>query len=86
MKILGDAEGYSLIEFCEEADRYVFVAEIWDKKPYSLSMTDLDDIIKARHVTQRASEALACNLLALLSFSIPVVLYLCDLILACVQL
>jgi len=30
---------------------------MWDKKPYSLSMTDIDDIIKARHVAQRASEA-----------------------------
>ena len=57
MKILGDGDGYSLTEFCEEADGYVFVAEMWDKKPYSLSMTDIDDIIKARHVAQRASEA-----------------------------
>ena len=44
MKILGDGEGYSLIEFCEEADRYVFVAEIWDKKPYSLSMSKMNMI------------------------------------------
>ena len=57
MKILGDDEAYSLTDFCEEADGYVFVAEMWDKKPYSLSMTDIGDIVKARHVAQRASEA-----------------------------
>ena len=57
MKILGDGKGYSLTEFCEEVDGYVFVAEMWDKKPYGLSMSDIDDIIKARHVAQRASEA-----------------------------
>ena len=57
MKILGNGEGYSLTEFCEEADGYVFVAEMWDKKPYSLSMTDIDEIIRSRHVAQRASES-----------------------------
>ena len=57
MKILGDGEGYSLKEFCEETDGYVFVAEMWDKKPYSLSMTDIYEIIEARRVAQRASEA-----------------------------
>ena len=56
MKILGDGEGYSLTEFCEEANGYVFVAEMWDKKPYSLSMTDIDDIIRARHDAQRANK------------------------------
>ena len=56
MKILGDGEGYSLTEFCEEADKYVFAAEMWDKKPYSLSMTDIDDIIRARHDAQRANK------------------------------
>ena len=57
MKILGDGEGYSLTEFCEEADKYVFAAEMWDKKPYSLSLTDINDIINARYVSKRASEA-----------------------------
>ena len=57
MKILSNGEGYSLTEFCEEADGYVFVAEMWDKKPYSLSLTDIDDIMKARYDAQRASEA-----------------------------
>ena len=57
MKLLGDGEGYSLIEFCEEAGKYVFAAEMWDKKPYSLSLTDIDEIIKARYVSKRASEA-----------------------------
>ena len=57
MKILGDGEGYSLTEFCEETDGYVFVAEMWDKKPYSLSMTEIDEIIRARHVAQRANES-----------------------------
>ena len=56
MKILGDGEGYSLTEFCEEADRYVFVAEMQDKKPYSLSMTDVYEIIEARRIAQRASD------------------------------
>ena len=28
MKILGDGEGFSLTEFCEETDGYVFVAEM----------------------------------------------------------
>ena len=28
MKILGDREGYSLTEFCEESDKYVFVAKM----------------------------------------------------------
>ena len=28
MKILCDGKGYSLTEFCEEADGYVFVAEM----------------------------------------------------------
>ena len=57
MKILGDGKGYSLTEFCEETDGYVFVAEMWDKKPYSLSMTDIYEIIEARRVAQRASKA-----------------------------
>ena len=48
MKILGDGKGYSLTEFCEETNGYVFVAEMWDKKPYSLSMTDIYNIIKTR--------------------------------------
>ena len=52
MKILGDGEGYSLTEFCEETNGYVFVAEMWDKKPYSLSMTDIYDIIEARRVAR----------------------------------
>ena len=38
MKILGDGKGYSLTEFCEEADGYVFVAEMWDKKPYTYQL------------------------------------------------
>ena len=57
MKILGDGEGYSLTEFCEETNGYVFVAEMWGKKPYSLSMNDIHEIIEARRVAQRASEA-----------------------------
>ena len=57
MKILGDGEGYSLTEFCEEADKYVFAAEMWDKRPYSLSLTDIDDVISARHASKRAGEA-----------------------------
>ena len=52
MKILGDGEGYSLTELCEETNGYVFVAEMWDKKPYSLSMTDIYDIIEARRVAR----------------------------------
>ena len=56
MKILGDGEGYSLTEFCEEAKGYVFVAEMQDKKPYSLSMTDVYEIIEARRIAQQASE------------------------------
>ena len=57
MKILVAGKVYLLTEFCEEAGGYVFVTEMWGKKPYSLSMTDIDDIIKARHAAQRASEA-----------------------------
>ena len=56
MKILSDGEGYSLTEFCKDADGYVFVAEMWDKKPYSLALTDINDIMKVRHGAQRASE------------------------------
>ena len=62
MKILGDGEGYSLTEFCEEADKYVFAAEMWDKKPYSLSLIDMNDIIKARYVSKRDSEDLPFQL------------------------
>ena len=57
MKILGNGQGYSLTEFCEEAEGYVFVAEMQDKKPYSLSMTDVYEIIEARRIAQRASDA-----------------------------
>ena len=50
MKILGDGKGYSLTEFCEETNGYVFVAEMWNKKPYSLSITDIYNIIEARRL------------------------------------
>ena len=53
MKILGDGKGYSLTEFCEETNGYVFVAEMWDKKPYSLSMTDIYNIIKTRQCAEK---------------------------------
>ena len=53
MKILGDGQGYSLTEFCEETNGYVFVAEMWDKKPYSLSMTDIYNIIEARRLVNK---------------------------------
>ena len=56
MKILGNCEGYSLTKFCEEAEGYVFVAEMQDKKPHSLSMTDVYEIIEARRIAQRASD------------------------------
>tara|TARA_B100001057_G_C22226588_1_gene710365 strand:+ start:98 stop:268 length:171 start_codon:yes stop_codon:yes gene_type:complete len=41
LKILGDGEGYSLTEFCEETNGYVLVAEMWDKKPYSLNKANI---------------------------------------------
>ena len=56
MKILSDGEGYSLTEFCEAADGDVFVAEMWDKTPYSLSLTDISDIIRARRTAREVRE------------------------------
>ena len=56
IKILGDGEGYTLTEFCEAADGYVFAAEMWDKEPYSLSLTDISDIIQARRIAQELKE------------------------------
>ena len=53
MKILGDGKGYSLTEFCEETNGYVFVAEMWDKKPYSLSMTDIYNTIEATQLVEK---------------------------------
>ena len=52
IKILGDGEGFSLTEFCEKTNEYVFVAEMWDKRPYSLSLLDIYDIIEARRLTK----------------------------------
>ena len=52
LKILGDGEGYLLTEFCEETNGYILVAEMWDKKLYSLSINQIYDIIEAMRVAQ----------------------------------
>ena len=53
MKILGNGQGYSLREFCTETNDFVEVAETCNSPPYSLTLSQIHDIIEAR---SRASE------------------------------
>ena len=48
MKILGDGKGYSLQEFCTETDDFVEVAETCNSPAYSLTLSQIHDIIESR--------------------------------------
>ena len=50
MKILGDGHGYSLQEFCNETDGFVVAAETCNSPPYSLTLSQIDEIIEARRI------------------------------------
>ncbi len=48
MKILGNGQGYSLREFCSEKNDFVEAVETCNFPPYSLTLSQIHEIIEAR--------------------------------------